>query len=326
MKTSTYTAFRGVFAALALASASLVHAQAWPERVIKIIVPAPPGGNMDMPARAFGRLLSKEVGQPVVVENKAGAGGAIGVQAVLTSPPDGHTLLYTSANVLTEIPYAMKPPFHPMKDVLGVALLTKYPYVLVVAADHPAKDLADLARGLKAAPDASSFASPSAGTVAHFGGEILNRKLGVNMQHVPYYGTPPALNAVMGKQVTMVLDSVVTSNALLKGGKLKALALAGTSRYAGLPQVPTFAEQGYTDFNDFVGWQGIAVSPKVPAPIVEKIYAVSKRIAEQAEFREQISRLGFEPMVPESAQQFSKRLQADYDQFGALNRTFMLKQ
>ena len=301
-------------------------AQEYPQRTVRIIVPSVPGSSPDTLARILAEKLTISLGQSVIVENKAGAGGAIGVQAVLTSPPDGHTLLYTSANVLTEIPYAMKPPFHPMKDVLGVALLTKYPYVLVVAADHPAKDLADLARGLKAAPDASSFASPSAGTVAHFGGEILNRKLGVNMQHVPYYGTPPALNAVMGKQVTMVLDSVVTSNALLKGGKLKALALAGTSRYAGLPQVPTFAEQGYTDFNDFVGWQGIAVSPKVPAPIVEKIYAVSKRIAEQAEFREQISRLGFEPMVPESAQQFSKRLQADYDQFGALNRTFMLKQ
>jgi len=324
MKASTHVFGRFVLAAWLLAGASL--AQAWPERTIKIIVPAPPGGNMDVPARVFANFLSKEVGQTVIVENKVGAGGSIGVQAMLNAPADGHAILYTSSNVLTEIPHVMKLPYDPMKDVRPVAALAKYRYVLVVAPDYPANDLAGMARQLKAAPDKSSFASPSPGTIAQRGGEILNRKLGVNMQHVPFSGTPPALHAVMSRQITMYLDSVVTSGPLLQGGRLKALAIAGTSRYAGMPQVPTFAEQGYPEFNDFTSWQGIAVSPKVPAAIVEKIYAATRRIAGLAPFHEQVAQLGFEPVLPDSPQQFSQRLQADYDHFDALNRSLTLKQ
>lgn len=324
MKASISVSCVFALGALLLAGPSL--AQTWPERTIKIIVPAPPGGNMDVPARVFANYLSKEVGQTVIVENKAGAGGAIGVQAMLNAPADGHTILYTSSNVLTEIPHAMKPPFDPMKDVRPVAALTKYRYVLVVAPDYPANDLAAMARQLKATPDKNSFASPSPGTVAQFGGEILNRKLGVNMQHIPFSGTPPALVAIMSNQITMYLNSVVTSETLLKSGKLKALAITGTTRYAGMAQVPTFAEQGYPEFNDFTSWQGIAVSPKVPADVVEKLYAATRRIAGLAPFRDQITQMGFESVLPDSLQQFAQRLQLDYDQFGTLNRTFILKQ
>lgn len=323
MKASIPVFCRVALGALLLACSSL--AQAWPERPIKIIVPAPAGGNMDVPARIFATFLSKEIGQAVIVENKVGAGGSIGVQAVLNAPADGHTILYTSSNVLTEIPHVMKPPFDPMKDVRPVAALTQYRYVLVVAPDYPANDLAGMVRELKAAPDQGSFASPSPGTIAQRGGEILNRKLGVNMLHVPFSGTPPALLAVMSNQITMVLDSVVTSGPLLQGGKLKALAIAGTTRYAGLPRVPTFAEQGFPEFNDFSSWQGIAVSPKVPAAIVEELYAVTRRIAGQAAFRESIAKLRFEPIVPDSLQQFAQRLQSDYDHFDALNRVLTLK-
>jgi tripartite-type tricarboxylate transporter receptor subunit TctC len=315
-----------VFALGALMLAGPSLAQAWPERTIKIIVPAPPGGNMDVPARVFANFLSKEVGQTVIVENKAGAGGSIGVQAMLNAPADGHTILYTSSNVLTEIPHVMKPPYDPMKDVRPVAALAKYRYVLVVAPDYPANDLAGMARQLTAAPDKSSFASPSPGTIAQRGGEILNRKLGVNMQHIPFSGTPPALVAVMSNQITMVLDSVVTSGPLLKGGKLKALAIAGPTRYAGMPQVPTFAEQGYPEFSDFTSWQGIAVSPKVPAAIVEKLYAATRRVASLAPFHDQVANLGFEPVVPDSMLQFTLRLQSDYDNFAALNRALTLTQ
>lgn len=322
MKASIPVSCRFALGALLLACSSL--AQAWPERAIKLIVPAPPGGNMDVPARIFANFLSKEVGQPVIVENKKGAGGAIGVQAMLNAPADGHTILYTSSNVLTEIPHVMKPPFDPMKDVLPVAALTQYRYLLVVAPDYPANDLAGMVKQLKAAPDKSSFASPSPGTIAQRGGEIINRKLGVNMLHVPFSGTPPALLAVMSNQVTMYLDSVVTSGPLLQGGKLKALAIAGTTRYPEMPQVPTFSEQGFPEFNDFSSWQGIAVSPKVPAAVVEQLYAVTRRIAGQATFRESIAKLRFEPILPDSLQQFAQRLQSDYDHFEALNRTMTL--
>ena len=268
--------------------------------------------------------MSKEVGQPVIVENKAGGGGSIGVMAMLNAPADGHAILYTSSNVLTEIAVVMKPPYDPMKDVRPVAPLTEYRYVMVVAPDYPANDMAGMARQLKAAPDKSSFASPSPGAIAQRGGEILNRKLGVNMLHVPFSGTPPAQLSVMSHQVTMYLDGVVTARPKLQGGNLKALAITGTTRDPSLPQVPTFAEQGFPEFNDFISWQGILVSPKVPAAVVEKIYAVTRRIAGMAPFRSQIANLGFEPLTPDSLQQFAQRLQSDYDHFDALNRTFTL--
>lgn len=324
MKAASFASCRFALGALLLACSSL--AQAWPERPIKIIVPAPAGGNMDTPARIFASYLSKEVGQPVIVENKAGAGGSIGVQAMLNAPADGHVILYTSSNVLTEIPHVMKPPYDPMKDVRPVAALTQYRYVLVVAQDYPANDLTGMVRQLKTAPDKSSFASPSPGTIAQRGGEMLNLKLGVNMQHVPYSGTPPALIAVMSNQVTMCLDSVVTSGPYLQSAKLKALAIAGTARYPAMPQVPTFAEQGFPEFNDFSSWQGIVVSPKVPPAVVEKLYAVTRHIAGLAPFRDQVAKLRFEPIMPESPQQFAQRLQSDYDHFDALNRKLTLKQ
>lgn len=316
------TLLRCVLATLCLAGASL--AQAWPERVIRVIVPAPAGGNMDVPARIFANALAKEVDQAVIVENKAGAGGALGVKAVLDAPADGHVILFTSSNVLTEIPHVMKPPYDPMKDVRPVAALTQYRYVLVVAADYPASDLAGMARQLKAAPSGGSYASPSPGTIAHFGGEILGTKLGLNLLHVPFSGTPPALLAVMSNQVTMYLNSTVTSESHLRAGKIKALAITGATRYPGLPQVPTFAEQGYPEFNDFSSWQGIAVSPKVPAAVVEKIYAATRRVAGQAMFRDQIAKQGFEPVLPASLQQFGQRLQSDYVRYEAMNRTVAL--
>lgn len=323
MSASIYPSRRVALATLFLAYSSLAHA--WPERVVKIIVPAPAGGNMDTPARLFANFLSKEVGQPVIVENKAGAGGSIGVKSMLDAPPDGHTILFTSSNVLTEIPHVMKPPYDPMKDVQPVAALTQYRYVLVVGPEFPATDMASLARQLKASPNGLSYASPSPGTIAHFGGEILNRKLSVNMLHVPFSGSPPALLAVMGNQVSMYLNSVVTSDKQVRGNMIKALAVTGTTRDPSMPNVPTFAEQGHPEFNDFVSQQGIAVSPKVPAPVIEKLYEVTRRIASMPAFREQIAKQGFEPLVPQSPKQFTQRLQADFDQFAEMNRTLTLK-
>ncbi|MCJ0762372.1 Bug family tripartite tricarboxylate transporter substrate binding protein [Variovorax terrae] len=323
MKTSSALFLRLAVGALALASSCLAHA--WPDRPVKLIVPAPAGGNMDVTARIYATSLSREIGQPVVVENKAGAGGSIGVQAMLNAPADGHTILFTSSNVLSEIPYVFKPPYDPMNDVRPVAALARYRFVLVVAPDYPANDMAGLAAQLKVSPDQGNFASPSPGTLSQLGGEMLNRRFGVNMQHVPFSGTPPALLAVMSRQVTMYLDSVVTSAPFVRGGKLKPLGVAGTSRFPGLPQVPTFAEQGYPEFTDFTGFQGIVVSPKMPAADVDKLYAVTRRIASRPQFTDQVSQLGFEPVMPTSPQEFAQQLQAHYTSFGALIRTMNLK-
>ncbi|MCJ0762361.1 Bug family tripartite tricarboxylate transporter substrate binding protein [Variovorax terrae] len=323
MKASFPLSLRIALGALVLASSSLAHA--WPDRAVKLIVPSAAGGVIDVPARIYANFLSKEIGQPVVVENKTGAGGSIAVQAMLNAPADGHTILYTGSSVLAEIPHTMKPPYDPMRDIKPVASLAKYGLVLVVSPDYPASDMAGLAKQLKAEPESGSFASPSPGTLSHFGGEMLNRRLGVSMQHVPYPGAPPALVALMSKQVTMYIDSLVTSAPFVRAGKLKALAVSGTSRFPGLPQVPTFAEQGYPEFNNFGGELGIVVSPKMPAADVDKLYAVTRKIAGMPEYRDQVTRQGFEPVTPSSPQEFAQNVQSRYTNFGELIRTMNLK-
>jgi len=168
-------------------------ANAWPDKPVRLVVPAPPGGIIDSLARLLSEQIGKDLGQPVVVENKPGAGGSIGGQYVLAAPADGHTLFVTTSNVLTETPHVVRTPYDPMKDFVPLVALAKIRAVLVSAPNLPASDMASLGRYLQAQPrDKISFASNSSGTVAHYAGEMMNQRLGIDMQHVPFAGAPPA--------------------------------------------------------------------------------------------------------------------------------------
>ncbi|MGO4396259.1 Bug family tripartite tricarboxylate transporter substrate binding protein [Variovorax sp. M-6] len=323
MKTYGIRTLRTCFAALVLALST--SAYAWPDKPLKIVVPAPAGGLIDVIARVYGDFLAQELGQSVVIDNRAGAGGMIGVQAMLSAPADGYTLLVTNSNVLAETPHVMKPPYDPLKDVKAVAVLARARSILLAAPDLPAKDMAGLVAYLKTATDKGSFGSPGAGTLPHVGGEVLNRRLGADMQHVPFSGTPTALVALMSGQISLYFSAVVASTPLVSTGKVIALGVSGTSRVSAMPQVPTFSEQGFPEFAEFSNYLGLALSPKAPPEVAAKLYAATLRIAQSPQFNAKIAGIGFEPLVPTSSEQFGEIVAAEFNRNGELIRRLNLK-
>ncbi|MBS0500854.1 MAG: tripartite tricarboxylate transporter substrate binding protein [Burkholderiaceae bacterium] len=273
------------FAAWALAAS----AWAWADRPIRLIVPAPAGGTADTIARVVGQQLSTDIGQPVVVENKPGAAASIGLQAMLQAAPDGQTLAMVPSNVLTESPHVMKLPYDPLKDILPIATLVRSGVVLVTPASTPARDFASLVTYLKTRKGA--YSTYSAGTASHYAGLILSDKAGLDMQHVGYAGSPPALLALMGGQVDFMFDGILTSLPMIKSGKLRAYAFSGKQRSRLLPDVPTTAEVGYPELQ-FMGWIGLVGSAKLPADVLAKVQAAVKKAASEPAVQKRLAELG----------------------------------
>lgn len=300
-------------------------AMAWTDKPVRMLVPAPAGGTMDVVARVVADQLAAEIGQPVVVENKAGAGGAIAVQAMMSAPPDGHTLMMTASNVLTEIPHVMKTSFDPLKDVKPVTSVARSTIVLVGAPNVPAKDLKGLVAYVKANPGKISFASYSAGTSSHYAGMILNQKAGLDMQHVPFPGSPPALAQVMAGQIPLMFDGMATSKGLIASGKLQVYGVAAKTRLAQLPQVPTLAEQGYPEL-DFSNWVGVIVAAGVPAATVDKIHAAVRKAAATAKVRERLQGAGFEVDAADTTPaQLAQSVRSEFDRNAAIVKAFDIK-
>lgn len=279
-----------------IASALACSAWAWGDAPLKIIVPAPAGGTMDIVARVVGQQLSADIGQPVVVENKPGAGGSIGIQTMLRAPADGNTLVMAASNVLAEIPLVMKVPFDPFKDVIPVASVARSGVVLVTAADFPAKDFKGLVAQLQARKGKASFASYSPGTVSHYAGLILSDQAGLDMQHVGYAGSPPALTNLLGGQVDIMFDGMLTSVPLIKSGKLRPYAFSGKTRSSYLPDVPTTTELGYPQLQ-FMGWVGLIGSSRLPADVLAKIHAAIDKSARTPAVQQRLAEVGLEPEV-----------------------------
>ena len=257
---------------------------AWTDKPVKMVVPAPAGGTMDVVARIVAEQLSADIGQPVIVDNKPGAGGGIGVQAMNASPADGNTIMMTASNVLTEIPNVMKTGFDPIKDVKPVTAIARSYLVLISAPSVPAKDVKGLVAWVKSNPGKTSFASYSAGTVSHYAGMIMNQKAGLDMQHVPFAGSPPALQQVMAGQIPVMFDGMATTKPLAAGGKVQVYGIASKARSPQMPNVPTMAEQGYPEM-DYSNWIGVIVSSGVPAATVDKINAALVKAAGAASTR-----------------------------------------
>ena len=310
-------------AALLLALATPL-AMAWTDKPVRMLVPAPAGGTMDIVARIVADQLSADIGQPVVVDNKPGAGGAIAVQAMMSAPPDGQTIMMTASNILTEIPHVMKTAFDPIKDVRPVATVARASIILVTAPNVPAQDLKGLIGYVKANPGKLSFASYSAGTSSHYAGMMLNQKAGLDLQHVPFPGSPPALAQVMGGQIPVMFDGTATSLPLIKGGKLKAIAVTTKTRSAHLPQVPTMAELGYPDF-EFSNWIGTVVASGVPADIVDKINAATLKAAAAPKVHDRLAAAGFEPNTSMSSAQLAQSVKAEYERNAAIVKAFNIK-
>lgn len=313
---------RRLLATLALLATPL--AMAWTDKPVKMIVPAPAGGTMDIGARIIADQLSADIGQPVIIENKAGAGGAIGVQAMNAAPPDGQTIMVTVSNILTEIPHVMKTAFDPLKDVRPVASFARSSMVLVVAPTIPVQDVKGLIAWGKANAGKGSFASYSAGSASHYAGMIFNQKAGLDFQHVPFAGSPPALQQLMGSQIPVMFDGMVTSLPQAKAGKVKVLAVAAKTRSIHLPDTPTMAEQGMPEI-DFGNWLGVVVSAQVPPAVVDRINAAIVKAAAAPKVRDRFTASGFEPTAPLSSAQLAQSVREEFDRNAAIVKQFDIK-
>jgi tripartite-type tricarboxylate transporter receptor subunit TctC len=315
---------KALAAALAIAAAPLA-ANAWTNKPVKVIVPAPPGGTMDLTARILAEAISTEIGQPVIVENKPGAGGAIAVQALNAAPPDGQTIMVVASNVLTEIPLVMKTSFDPIKDVKPVTMVARSTMVLVAAPTVPANDVKGLIGQLKTSKGGKgSFASYTAGSSSHYAGLIFAKKAGLDLQHVPFVGSPPALQNVMGGQVDIMFDGMASSLPQIKGGKLKAYGVGSKTRSAHLPDVPTMTELGFAEI-DFSNWIGTIVSAKMPEDIVGKVNSTTAKVAMSAKVRDRLSATGFEPAVSESPQALAQATKAEHDRNAQIVKTYNIQ-
>ena len=315
-----------VLLSIALAAALPTgSALAFTDKPVKLIVPAPPGGTIDVFARIISDQLAHELKQPVIVENRPGAGGAMAVKYMLSQPSDGNTLLVTVTNILTEVPHVLKGGFDAMKDVRPVSQMARSVMVFIASPQFPAKDAKEAIAYIKAHPGQLSFASYSQGTASQYAGAILNQKAGLDMQHVPFPGSAPALAQIMGNQIPLMFDGSVTTKPLVPSGKVKLLAVAYKSRLPDFPNVPTMAELGYPEL-DFSNWAGVFASAKTPQPLLEKINATLQKVNASQAVQARYAATGFEPIRQErTLEQLSTDLQAEYQRNGEIVRNFGIK-
>ena len=312
-------------ALIALATVpSLALAQAWPTKPVRVVVTFSPGGSSDIVARALSVPLGTKLGQPVIVDNKPGAGGAIAIGAVLAAPPDGQTLLVGAQNVLTEVPLVLKVAFDPLRDLKPVAAIARVGLVLVATPSVPAGSLKELVAYAKANPGKLSYASYSPGTASHYAGLILNQKAGIDLQHVPYKGSPPALTDLTAGQLPLMFDGMPTALPLVRAGKIKAIAITGRNRSALLPDVPTFTELGYADI-DFTNWIGAIASAKLSPELTTKIHAELVKTLQAPKMRNRLADAGLEPAPPATPAELERSVRADYERNAGIVKAFNIK-
>ena len=299
----------------ALAAVSFVPGMSMAQegKPLRIVVPFPPGGATDITVRALQESLTRILKQPVVLDNRAGAGGSIGMAEVARAPADGLTLgvATLSTHGVNPAVYS-KLPYTPLKDFVGVTEIVKAPGVVVVnPAALPVKDFADLVKYLKANPGKVSFATPGNGTIGHMWGELFKSSTGTSMVHIPYRGAGPAINDVLAGQVAVYFDQVASSLPHIKSGKLKALAVSWPTRLDVLPDVPTYAQLGFANNND-PSWFGLVAPAGTPAAAVDRIQQAVAQALQEPAVRERLAGQGLYPSGT-TPKEFSAQLVREID-------------
>lgn len=287
-----------------------VAAQSFPTKPLRIVCPFPPGGGVDITARAIAQELSALLGQPVVVENKPGAGGNVAAAEVARAAPDGHTLLLTlnALHAISPHLYA-KLPFDAMKDFSFITPLVAFNNVLVVGPGSPAKSVQELVAAAKRAPGKLTFASSGNGTNIHLVGELFKSMAGVDIVHVPYKGSAPALTDLMGGSVAMMFDTIPSAVSHVKSGKLRALGVTGSRRSPLFPEVPTLAESGLPGF-EVLSWYGLIGPAGMPQEVVRRLNAEATKGATSTQFRSRMEPLGF-GIITATPEKMVQMLRAD---------------
>jgi tripartite-type tricarboxylate transporter receptor subunit TctC len=300
----------------ALLCLSCFAAHAWPTRPVRIVVAYPPGGGIDVLARQLADKLTPAWGQPVVVENKPGANTIVAADAAAKSPPDGHTVLMTTDATFSINPHLYaRLPYDAQRDFAPVTMLVLLQQLLVAHPSLPANSLSELIALAKAKPGSINYASYGSGSQPHLAGEMLKNKAGIDLVHVPYKGISLAVPAVMAGEVQLTFAGIATSMPQLKSGRIKALAIGGTTRSALLPQVPTFAELGYPEVETHA-WFGLFLPAGSPREAVVRIYQDTRKILEESDFRQkQLVEKGYE-VVGSSPEDFVIYLKRDSESRG----------
>ncbi|GJG95096.1 tripartite tricarboxylate transporter substrate binding protein [Cupriavidus pauculus] len=287
-----------------LAAAPGAQAQAWPAKPIRMVVPYPPGGPTDIVARVVGQKLSERLGQPIVVDNRPGAGGNIGADAVAKSAPDGYTMLVaTTAHAINMTLFA-KPGYSTRNDFAPVSMLTSGPLVLVTAPSTPAANVGELIAMAKANPGKVTFASSGNGQSTHLAAELFDSMAGIRMTHVPYKGSAPALTDVMAGQATVMFDTMLSAMPFVRDGKLRALAVTGAARSPAAPDIPTVAQAGLPGY-EATAWNALLVPAGTPPAVVAKVSEALKAVLNDADVKSRFASQGFAATwtsPPETAQ------------------------
>ena len=316
-------ALKALLAVIAVVATGPALAQAWPNKPIRLVVNFPPGGAADQIARSVGVPLGEALGEPIVIENRPGANGNIGADAVAKSPPDGYTLLMSSGGAFSVNPHLYtKLPFDPVKDLVPVAAAARILVFLVVRPDLPAKSVDEFVALARANPGKLTYGSPGSGSSPHIAGEMLKRAANIDIVHVPYKGAAPALTDLLGGQLDFMFDPGI-GLPQVRAGKLRLLAVGSPKRSPLFPDTPTLAEAGMVGF-DADSWFGFYAPAGVPADILARLNREINRALQTTAVRERITALGAE-VVALSADEFAALQRADRERFGAVVREAGIK-
>jgi tripartite-type tricarboxylate transporter receptor subunit TctC len=286
------------------------HAQTWPTKPVRMIIPFPPGGTTDILARVAAQKLSEAFGQQVVPDNRAGAAGNIGTELVAKAPPDGYTLVTAPGSTLTIHPslYA-KLGFDPLRDFAPVTILAAVPNLLVVHPSLPARNVKELIALAKAKPGQLNYASTGAGQSTHLSMELFKTMAGVKITHVPYKGSAPAVTDLLGGHVSLMFDNMPSALPHVKAGKLRGLAVSSVKRSPSAPDIPTVAESALPGFEVSV-WFAVLAPAATPKPIVERLNQVLVKALQAPDVRERLASQGAEP-IGNTPEQFTQQMKRD---------------
>jgi tripartite-type tricarboxylate transporter receptor subunit TctC len=300
---------RSALATLGAALASTAwpaSAQSYPERVIRFVVGYPPGNSVDQGARVFAIAMARELGQSIVVDNKVGANGILGAQEVKSAKPDGYTMLFGASGQLAINPTLYKKlPYDPLKDFAAIGITGKTPMLVLANPSFGANNLVELIAMAKAQPGKINFGSGGLGATAHLSMELIAEAAHIKVTHIPYKGTPDAMNNLIGGQIPLMVDVLPSALPNVKSGRVKALAVTSKQRHPLLPDVPTVAEQGFKDF-ETAAWSGLVAPRGTPAPIVARLSAAWIKAGQAPEVRQMLDAVAMEfiPLDPAQTQAF----------------------
>ena len=301
------------------------YAQSWPQKPVRIIVPFAPGGASDLMPRVVGEKLTAMWGQPVVIENRPGAAGNIGMEAGAKAPPDGYTLLAAPNGNLVVNPHMYSHlAYDVFKDLAPVTRIAAVQNVLVVNAEVPAKSMKEFIALARAKPGTLNFGSPGNGSQAHVGVELLKMRLGLDLVHLPYQGVGPAMKDLLGGRLQLMLAQVPSALPQIKAGKLRALGVASSAPLAQLPEVPTIAAAAGIPGYEAVSWYALMAPAGTPREVIAKIQSDTAKSLQLPDVRERLAAMGAEPSG-ESPAELAKRIKAEYDRWGEVVRKANIK-